>query len=143
LARGGALVAGVEVSDAMIRLASHRNAALVRAGTLALHKGDGIGLPQPEDAFDAVVSVHNIYFWPEPQRTLGEISRVLRPGGRVVLAFRAGEHPLPRRLDPAVYRSVTTTQAVTWLEQVGFTDVTRHQPSGVSETLAFLTGTAT
>jgi ubiquinone/menaquinone biosynthesis C-methylase UbiE len=143
LANQGALVTGVEVSRAMISLATHRNASLVEAETVSLYEGDGTTLPLPDDTYDAVVSVHNVYFWPEPQRTIDEIDRVLRPGGRVVLAFRGGEHPLPRRLDPAVYRTVTSAEAITWLEQAGFTDVAAHQPPGLPKTLAFLTGTST
>jgi len=143
LANHGALVTGVEVSSVMISLATHRNASRVEADTISLYEGDGTTLPLPDDIFDAVVSVHNVYFWPDPQRTIGEIDRVLCPGGRVVLVFRGGEHLLPRRLDPAVYRTVTTTHAVTWLEQAGFTDVASHQPPGLSETLTFLTGTST
>jgi SAM-dependent methyltransferase len=143
LADLGALVTGVEVSSAMISLATDRNASLVDADTISLYQGDGTTLPLPDAVFDAVVSVHNLYFWPDPQRTVDEIDRVLRPGGRVVLAFRGGEHPLPRRLDPAVYRAVTTTQAVTWFEQAGFADVTIHQPPGLPETVAFLTATTT
>jgi SAM-dependent methyltransferase len=143
LAHRGAQVTGVEVSGAMISLATRRNAALVKAGTVALHEGDGTTLPLPDDTFDAVVAVHNVYFWPDPQRTIAEIERVLRPGGRVVLAFRGGEHPLPRRLDPAVYRTVTTAQAIAWLERAGFTDAAAHQPTGLPETLTFLTATST
>jgi ubiquinone/menaquinone biosynthesis C-methylase UbiE len=141
LADHGALVTGVEVSSAMIDLATTRNAARVAADAMSLYEGDGTSLPLPDDTFDAVVSVHTIYFWPDPQRTIGEIDRVLRPGGRVLLAFRGGEHSLPRRLDPAVYRSVTTTQAVTWFEQVGFTDVAVHRPAELPQTVALLVGT--
>jgi arsenite methyltransferase len=143
LANRGALVTGVEVSGSMISHATNRNASLVNAGTIVLHEGDGTRLPLPDDTFDAVVSVHNVYFWPDPQRTICEINRVLRPDGRLVLAFRGGEHPLPRRLDPSVYRTVTTTQAVTWLEQAGFADVAAHQPPELPETVTFLTGTST
>jgi hypothetical protein len=68
--------------------------------------------------------VHGIYFWPQPIETLTDFARVLRPSGRIVLAFRAGQHALTRRLDPAIYRTLPTTeQAIEWLESVGFTDV--------------------
>ena len=69
---------------------------------------------------DAVLSVHNLYFWPKPEATIAEIARVLRPGGRVLLVFRGREHPLPKRLDPAVYEDVTTDQCMAWLASAGF-----------------------
>jgi ubiquinone/menaquinone biosynthesis C-methylase UbiE len=139
LAERGVLVTGVEVSTAMIDLATRRNAALVQQDRITLLQGDGTDLPVPDETFDAVLSVHNIYFWPEPERTIREIARVLRPGGRVVLAFRGGEHPLPARLDPAVYRRVTTAQLLGWMQEVGFT-VEARVPSPASPTIAVVRG---
>jgi SAM-dependent methyltransferase len=141
LAGRGVLATGVEVSVAMIEMATSRNAALVDDDRITLLRGDGTSLPVPDATFDGVLSVHNIYFWPDPERTLGEIARVLRPGGRVVLAFRGGEHPLPSRLDPSVYRSVTAGQAVTWLQDAGFT-VDALVPRPDSPTIALVRGVA-
>ena len=112
LAERRSRVTGVDVSEAMLDLATRRNGEHVRTGTLKLHRTNGVALPLDDDSVDAVLSVHNVYFWPEPQMTIAEIARVLRPGGRVLLAFRGIEHALPRRLDPAVYRDVTTNQYV-------------------------------
>jgi SAM-dependent methyltransferase len=107
----------------MLATARRRNARLVAGGRLELLVGDGITLPLPDDTADAVVGVHTIYFWPDPAATLGEAARVLRPGGRLVLAYRAGEHPLPRRLDPSIYHVPTTEQLTKWLEATGFAHV--------------------
>jgi ubiquinone/menaquinone biosynthesis C-methylase UbiE len=46
-------------------------------------------LPFPDGSFDVVVSnvaIHNLYAAAERDRALGEIARVLRPGGRVLIA---------------------------------------------------------
>lgn len=124
LAAARATVVGVETSPAMIRTATRRNHEHIRNGAMRLLHGDGVTIPIDTDSIDGAVSVHTIYFWPNPTQTLGELVRVLRPGGRLVLAFRAGQHPLPRRLDPAVYRTVPTTdQAIEWLQQAGFAQV--------------------
>ena len=131
LAERGARVIGVDVSDAMLQLATRRNDELVHRGTVRLHRTDGVALPLDDDSVDAVLSVHNAYFWPQPEMTIAEIGRVLRPGGRVLLAFRGSEHELPRRLDRAVYRDVTTTQCVDWLTMAGFVNVLLHRPDGV------------
>jgi SAM-dependent methyltransferase len=141
LAERGVLATGVEVSATMIDVATRRNAWLVDDDRITLVEGDGTSLPLPDATFDGVLSVHNIYFWAEPERTIGEIARVLRPGGRVVLAFRGGEHPLPSRLDPSIYRTVTTGRAVTWLQEAGFT-VEALVPRPGSPTIAFVRGVA-
>jgi SAM-dependent methyltransferase len=141
LAERGVLATGVEVSATMIDLATRRNAALVDDDRITLVQGDGTSLPLPDATFDGVLSVHNVYFWADPKRTISEIARVLRPGGRVVLAFRGGEHPMPSRLDPMVYRTVTTGQAVTWLQEAGFT-VQTLVPRPESPTIALVRGVA-
>jgi SAM-dependent methyltransferase len=141
LAERGVLATGVEVSATMIDLATRRNATLVDDDRITLVKGDGTSLPLPDATFDGVLSVHNVHFWSDPKRTVGEIARVLRPGGRVVLAFRGGEHPLPSRLDPSIYKTVTTGQAVTLLREAGFT-VEALVPRPDSPTIAFVKGVA-
>ena len=90
-----------------------------------------------DNSQDAVLSVHNLYFWPKPEATIAEIARVLRPGGRVLLVFRGREHPLPKRLDPAVYEDVTTEQCRGWLASAGF-DSQCHHPDGVPAEVSFV-----
>jgi arsenite methyltransferase len=129
LAAAGAEVVGVEVSSVMVDTAARRNAAAFAAGHVQLFQGNGTTVPVVDDSLDAVVGVHTIYFWPEPTTTLHDLARALRPGGRLVLAFRAGEHPLPARFDPTVYHAPTTTQVTIWLDEAGFTDVhVEHRP---------------
>ena len=50
--------------------------------------GDMRKMPFPDASFDVVVSnvaIHNVYDREGRSRTMGEIARVLRPGGRVVI----------------------------------------------------------
>jgi arsenite methyltransferase len=123
LVTAGATVTGVDVSPTMVATAARRNASHVASGRVTLHQGDGITLPVADDSVDAVIGVHTIYFWPDPATTLAEVARALRPRGRLVLAFRPGEHPLPARLDPDIYHAPTTTQAIGWAQTAGFTHV--------------------
>jgi ubiquinone/menaquinone biosynthesis C-methylase UbiE len=82
-------VAGVDVSEDMVRMANRRCLNLTNKGQVELIVGDSRSLPYADASFDKVPSVHTIYFWKEPVKDLGEIFRVLRPGGRLVLGFRA------------------------------------------------------
>ena len=84
-----------------------------------------------------MLSVHNLYFWPKPEATVAEIARVLRPGGRLLLVFRGREHPLPKRLDPAVYEDVTTDQCLAWLASAGL-EGHCHHPDGVAPEVSFV-----
>jgi len=140
LGERGAQVVGFDVSGEMVRLAGRRNSELVRVGILTLHHGDGVTLPLADKSVDAVLSVHNLYFWPDPEATIAEIARVLRPGGRILLVFRGREHPLPKRLDPAVYSDVTTDQCRAWLASAGF-ESQCHNPCGVPPEVSFVMAT--
>lgn len=125
----GADAVGVEVSQAMSRQAHRRNRKAVVEGRLRLVLGDGTNLPLEDDSVDAVVAVHTVYFWPDPRTTLAECARVLRPGGRLVIASRDGTLPLPRRLDPTIYNVLTTDELNAWMLNAGF-DTTTTQTLG-------------
>jgi SAM-dependent methyltransferase len=123
LAASGAQVIGVDVSPDMVTVAARRNAAAIAAGRLRVVEGDGTALPADDDTLDGALSVHCVYFWPDPAAVLTEIRRVLRPGGRFVLALRPGEHPLPARFDPTIYRPPATDELTGWLHAAGFSDI--------------------
>ncbi|MDJ0925436.1 MAG: class I SAM-dependent methyltransferase [Acidimicrobiia bacterium] len=129
IVQAGAGAVGVEVSQTMSRQAHRRNRKAVADGRLRLLVGDGTKLPVTDQSVDVVVAVHTISFWPDPQTTLAECLRVLRPGGRLVIASRDGAAPLPRRLDPAVYSLPTIGELSSWMTDVGL-DVTTRQSVG-------------
>lgn len=102
-ARGRAV--GADPSELMAEIAVDRNRKLVRAGRVDVAVAGAEALPFPDASFDKVLCVHVVYFWPDLDRGLHEIRRVLRPGGRLVLLFRtsadaASVHSFP----PEVYR---------------------------------------
>jgi SAM-dependent methyltransferase len=113
------VVAGIDVSDTMLRLASRRNCAAIARGRVQLSLGTVEHLPHRSEEFDGVLCVHTLYFWPQPQRAFAEIRRVLRPGGRFVLAWR--DDPEGRRLFPtSVYRFQDEDAVRAMLQEAGF-----------------------
>lgn len=88
-------VAGVDVSDAMVRQARSRHGAAIAAGRLEVHQGDATALTFADATFDKVCGAHVLYFWPDPERTVRELRRVLRPGGSLALAYQEREHMPP------------------------------------------------
>ena len=96
-------VAAVEPSDVAWRLADKR----LRATTVPVERAglDGQSLPFAEDSFDAALSCWTLCTIPDVAAALGEVRRVLRPGGKLHFV----EHGLApdervrrwqRRLDP-------------------------------------------
>jgi SAM-dependent methyltransferase len=88
LARAGAAhVYGVDHSGVMLRQASKRNAAAIRAGRVTLIKASADQLPPGLDGpFDAILAVNSLGFWPAPGQRLAELRRRLAPGGRLAIA---------------------------------------------------------
>jgi ubiquinone/menaquinone biosynthesis C-methylase UbiE len=71
-------VVGIDVSDEMIR-----RAQVAGAGVPNIHfvQGSAEQIPAGPDSFTKVLSVESAYYWHDPARALGEIFRVLGPGG--------------------------------------------------------------
>ncbi len=87
---------GLDISLGMVHVARERLRRSSRLRRVGLCWGDGAALPFREGAFDAVFMSFTLELFdtPEIPKVLGEVRRVLRPGGRAVVASMALE---PRR----------------------------------------------
>jgi ubiquinone/menaquinone biosynthesis C-methylase UbiE len=75
---------GIEWSPAMLDVARRRAADLGRP--VDLRVGDAQALDLPDASFDAAVCTFGLCAIPDHRRALAEMARVLRPGGRLLLA---------------------------------------------------------
>ena len=57
--------------------------------------GDAENLPFPDQSFDAVINVEASHIYPSVERFLGEVARVLRPGGHFVYADLRNREAIP------------------------------------------------
>ncbi len=80
----GAIVAGLDFSDAMLAEARARSPAIT------FDHGDAEAPPYADASFDAVVSSFGIHHVPRPALALSEARRTLRPGGRFAFTIWAG-----------------------------------------------------
>lgn len=79
-------------------------ASPARAGSTELIQAGAEELPFPDDSFDTVVATYVLCTIPDPARALGEVARVLRPGGRYLFLehVHAGEGTLLGRVQDLV-----------------------------------------
>jgi ubiquinone/menaquinone biosynthesis C-methylase UbiE len=84
----GADVTGVDLSPAMLAIARQRAAEL--GLDVDLHTGDAEHLPFDDEAFDTVVCALSLCTIPDPAAAIGEMKRVLVPGGRLLLLDHVG-----------------------------------------------------
>jgi ubiquinone/menaquinone biosynthesis C-methylase UbiE len=80
-------VAGIDPSTVMLRQALRRNAAAISRGQVELREGVAERLQFGEASFDKVIAVNSMQLWIDAAAALGETRRVIRSGGRLVLAF--------------------------------------------------------
>jgi SAM-dependent methyltransferase len=71
---------------------SERMVALARARGVDAVVGDAQSLPFEDGSFDAAVAAWMLFHVPDVERALGELARVLRPGGRLVVATNGRAH---------------------------------------------------
>ncbi|MBN1921261.1 MAG: ubiquinone/menaquinone biosynthesis methyltransferase [Anaerolineae bacterium] len=75
-------IVAVDLTWAMLRGAQAKSAEVTRAPWWSV--GDGLALPFPAAAFDAVISAFMLRNVPDVRQAIVEQVRVLRPGGRAV-----------------------------------------------------------
>ncbi len=92
-------------------------------------RGDIRRLPFCDRRFDAAVCVLVLHYLDSPREALGELARVLRPGGRLVLAdrvasplpaLRAEQESLERQRYPAFGRLLSPAEIEEALGEAGF-----------------------
>jgi phosphatidylethanolamine/phosphatidyl-N-methylethanolamine N-methyltransferase len=88
---------GVDLSEPMLRKAQERVAELGLSNVEGLAVMDAERLAFPDASFDVVVAQYVITTVPNPEGTLDEFARVLKPGGEIVLVSRVGAEAGLRR----------------------------------------------
>jgi SAM-dependent methyltransferase len=78
-------VTATDLSPAMLAIAEEQ-ARAAGLGNIAFRQADAETLPFPDESFDVVTSRLGAMYFVDIQRALGEIRRVLKPGGQVAFA---------------------------------------------------------
>jgi SAM-dependent methyltransferase len=128
-------VAGVDVSPDMVAVGAKRLASLVKAGRVELRCAGAEALPYEDGRFTKACTVNTVYFWPEPAVALKELSRVLDPGGTLVVGFSPAEamRRMPKRLTEHGFSLYEPDEMRRLLEDAGFGGVEMvpgHGPRG-------------
>jgi phosphatidylethanolamine/phosphatidyl-N-methylethanolamine N-methyltransferase len=90
-------ICGVDISEPMLRKAHERVSELGLSHVEGLWVMNAEHLDFPDASFDVVVAQYVITTVPNPEATLDEFARVLKPGGEIVLVSRVGAEAGLRR----------------------------------------------
>ncbi len=80
--------AGCDFSEEMIEQATTLNEAYVKERRAQFKLSNAEELPFEENAFAKLLTVNTLYFWEDRTKTLESFKRVLKPGGKLVIAIR-------------------------------------------------------
>lgn len=89
---------GVDISEPMLRRAQERVRTLKLSNVDMLGVMDAKNLAFADGFFDAVVAQYVITAVPDPEATLDDFVRVLKPGGELILVNHIGAESGPRKL---------------------------------------------
>ena len=94
-ARSRARMVGVDLTEHMLRQGQRRVATAGQRDRIALVAGRAEQLPFPDASFDALTFTYLLRYVRDPQATLAELARVLKPGGMMAsLEFYVPDGPL-------------------------------------------------
>ncbi len=79
---------GCDYSELMTIESSKLNSKWVTTGRAVFIHANISSLPLSNDVFDKVFTINTIYFWEDNDKALQEVSRVLKPNGRLIIGFR-------------------------------------------------------
>lgn len=110
--KGNGKVVGIDLSDGMLATATSQAQKKGLESQLEFLKMDAENLDFPDNSFDGAFSLYALRHFPNPEKSLAEIYRVLKPGSSVVVAVGSrpklmsvnGFKAVLRRLDSLWHR---------------------------------------
>jgi ArsR family transcriptional regulator len=126
-------VEGVDSSHQMLTIARANLAARGVANATVRH-GDVAELPFPAGVADRVIVHQVLHFLDAPERAIAEAARVLRPGGRLIVADIEPHTREILRTDHSHWRlGIPDSDMRTWVERAGLRLTQAQSVQGASE----------
>ena len=87
-------VDGLDYSEVSVVASIERNRDAVDNGRCTVMQADVSDMPIEDERYNLATAFETIYFWPEIQETFKEVSRIIKPEGRFMIAQGTdGNHP--------------------------------------------------
>ncbi len=83
---GASRVEGIDISQEAVDAANARLASRKLTGMAKAQRASVLEIPFPDQSFDYVVSSGVIHHTPDPKKAFQELTRVLKPGGKLFLS---------------------------------------------------------
>jgi ubiquinone/menaquinone biosynthesis C-methylase UbiE len=120
-------VVGIDLSPEMVRRANERSVGL---DNVRFEVADVEDLRFDDGAFSSVLCSNSFHHYPDPARAVGEMVRVLEPGGRIVIGDACADPRIVRiadaflrRLEPGHVRIYRSSEVGSFLHGAGLTRI--------------------
>lgn len=127
MAQNAKKVYGIDYSIESVKLSREVNREYETQGKVEILEGNVESLPFNDDTFDIVTAFETVYFWPNIEKSFGEVKRVLKPGGIFMIGMESnGSDNLAMKIsqkliDMTVYNDDELT---TFLKNNDYSDIT-------------------
>lgn len=126
-------VYGVDYSEESVNLSREVNDSEIRNGKVEVFKANVKKLPFEDDTFDIVTAFETVYFWPNIEKSFGEVKRVLKPGGIFMIGMESnGSDNLPMKIsEKLINMTVYNDEELTlFLNNNGYSKITVYLRDG-------------
>ena len=114
------LIEGIDFSKVMVSIARKRNKKNITNGKVKILEGNFDEMPFEKESFTKACSINTLYFWPEPAQTAKKIAKILKPDGKLILAFEDIEQLKQRKLNQEVFHLYSKDEVQKLLINAGF-----------------------
>lgn len=116
-------VAAVDPSREMAAQTRRRLRGAIAAGRAEVAQAPAESLPFDDASSNAAFTIFSLHHWADRARGLGEVRRVLRPGGRLLVVERVGDHGHGSDQDRPEISEERIDHYLEMLGQFGFAEV--------------------
>jgi ubiquinone/menaquinone biosynthesis C-methylase UbiE len=112
-------IEGIDFSKTMVAVAQKKNRKHISSGKVNIRHGDFEKIAYRDNSFDKICSANTIYFWSAPDDYVKKIFRILKPDGKLVLAFEDIKQLEKRQLSTDVFHLYSRDQIEDLLQRNG------------------------
>ena len=118
-----AAITGIDISPDMVHKAQSNFSREIKQGRLRVQIGDVSHMPFAASVFDRAFTINTIYFWPDPDKALAEIRRVLKEGAVLAISIRSREKMARMDFTKYNFHLYAPQDVVRLMEHAGFRNV--------------------
>ncbi|MFQ6085231.1 MAG: class I SAM-dependent methyltransferase [Candidatus Bathyarchaeia archaeon] len=110
----GCEVVGIDLSEKMVQKAKEEATERGLQGSVKFWKADAENLPFGDGTFDAVLSECSVCLFPNKEKAISEMARVVRPGGKVAITDVVLKGRLPDQFKTEIFHAMCIAGAETY-----------------------------